>query len=312
MIGSVVGRANTGAETESRSIMRIDGARPLLADLHCHSTASDGGLSPAAVVTRAAQQGVGVLALTDHDTLAGVAEAQKAAAAEGMQLISGVELSCLWRGQTIHVVALDFDPEDPGFQRVLSGQGHVRHERAGTIDERLRKQGLPSVLAQARALAEGVPGRPHFAQALVDAGVVAGTRQAFQRYLGTGKVGDVATCWPELATVVEWIRMAEGVAVLAHPRRYGLTNNKLRKLVYAFQQAGGQALEVLSAGHSPQDSGYLTRLCTDSGLWASGGSDFHWPGRPWSELGQLPDLPDGPDPVWWHFRETTRRRLQGE
>ncbi|MEQ6885187.1 PHP domain-containing protein [Salicola sp. Rm-C-2C1-2] len=293
--------------------MRIDdGARSLLADLHCHSNASDGGLSPAAVVTRAAQQGVGVLALTDHDTLAGLPQAQAATAAEGIHLISGVELSCLWHGQTIHVVGLDFDPQDVGFQRVLDGQSQVRHERAGTIDERLQKQGLPSVLGEARALAAGVPGRPHFAQALVDTGVVAGTRQAFQRYLGTGKVGDVATCWPELATVVKWIREAGGIAILAHPRRYRLTNNKLRKLVDAFHEAGGQALEVLSAGHSRQDSGYLTRLCMDNGLWASGGSDFHWPGRPWSELGRLPVLPDGPEPVWRHFRETTRGRLQGE
>ncbi|KAA8984334.1 PHP domain-containing protein [Halospina sp. K52047b] len=292
--------------------MHIDGHSPLLTDLHCHSTASDGGLSPASVVARASENGVGVLALTDHDTIAGMGEAREAAVADGMHLVSGVELSCLWRGQTIHVVALDFDPDEPGFLQVLEGQESVRHQRAGTIDERLRKQGLPSVLEQARDLAAGVPGRPHFARALVDAGVVPGERQAFQRYLGTGKVGDVATCWPELAVVVGWIREAGGIPVLAHPRRYGLTNNKLRKLVQAFLDAGGQALEVLSAGHSPQDSGYLTRLCLDGGLWASGGSDFHWPERPWSELGRLPELPAGPDPVWRHFRRETQARLQGE
>ncbi|XOZ34011.1 PHP domain-containing protein [Halomonadaceae bacterium KBTZ08] len=292
--------------------MRIEENSQVFVDLHCHSTASDGGLSPEAVVTRAAAQGVGVLALTDHDTIAGVGEANEAAVAQGVHLVAGVELSCLWRGQTIHVVALDFEPEDPGFRQALEGQAGVRYERAGTIDERLRRQGLPSVLEQARALAAGVPGRPHFAQALVEAGVVPGTRQAFQRYLGTGKAGDVASCWPELATVVGWIRQAGGIAVLAHPRRYGLTNNKLRKLVQAFHESGGQALEVLSAGHSPQDSGYLTRLCMEGGLCASGGSDFHWPGRPWSELGKLPDLPAGPEPVWWHFREITQRRIQGE
>lgn len=292
--------------------MRIEENSQSLVDLHCHSTVSDGGLAPAAVVARAAAQGVSVLALTDHDTIAGVGEASEAAVAQGVALVGGVELSCVWRGQTIHVVALDFDPGDAGFREALDGQGSVRHQRAGTIDERLRRQGLPSVLEQAQALAAGVPGRPHFAQALVDAGVVAGTRQAFQRYLGTGKVGDVATCWPELATVVGWIREAGGIAILAHPRRYGLTNNKLRKLVQAFQQAGGQALELLSAGHSPQDSGYLARLCMEGGLWASGGSDFHWPGRPWSELGKLPELPAGPEPVWCHFREATQARIQGE
>ena len=292
--------------------MRIHGEGSPLVDLHCHSTASDGGLSPEAVVARAVEQGVGVLALTDHDTIGGVSRASKAAASAGISLVDGVELSCSWRGQTIHIVALDFDPEDPDFLAALAEQENVRHTRARTIDERLKKQGVQSVLESAMALAAGVPGRPHFAQALVDAGVVAGTRQAFQRYLGTGKPGDVATCWPELEQVVQWIRQAGGIAILAHPRRYGLTNNKLRQLVRCFQDAGGQALEVLSAGHSPQDSGYLARLCLDNHLWASGGSDFHWPDRPWSELGRLPELPVGLEPVWEHFRAATWSRVQGE
>ncbi|MGM0449524.1 MAG: PHP domain-containing protein [Pseudomonadota bacterium] len=292
--------------------MRIDGEGSRLADFHCHSTASDGGLSPAMVVERAVDRGVGVLALTDHDTIGGVGQAREAADTKGVCLVDGVELSCSWRHQTIHIVALDFEPEDAGFLEALAEQERVRHARASTIDERLQKQGLPSVLEPAMALAAGVPGRPHFAQALVDAGAVPGTRQAFQRYLGTGKPGDVAACWPELEAVVQWIRRAGGIPVLAHPRRYGLTNNKLRQLVRCFQDAGGQALEVLSAGHSPQDSGYLARLCVENGLWASGGSDFHWPDRPWSELGRLPELPTGLEPVWWHFRAPTRARLQGE
>lgn len=292
--------------------MHTDPEPSRLADLHCHSTASDGGLSPTEVVERAAGQGVGVLALTDHDTIDGVAQARAAADAWGVCLIDGVELSCQWRGQTIHIVGLDFDGEHPAFRQALAGQESVRHTRAGTIDQRLQKQGLPSVLEAATALAAGVPGRPHFAQALVEAGVVPGMKQAFQRYLGTGKPGDVGSCWPELAEVVQWILEAGGIAVLAHPRRYGLTNNKLRQLVRGFQNAGGQALEVLSAGHSPQDSGYLARLCTENGLWASGGSDFHWPDRPWSELGRLPQLPKGLEPVWQHFRAGTAARLQGE
>lgn len=292
--------------------MRIDGEGAPLADLHCHSTASDGGLPPAMVVERAADRGVGVLALTDHDTIGGVTQAREAASTAGICLIDGTELSCSWRRQTIHIVALDFEPEDPDFLRALAEQGSVRHARASTIDERLQKQGLPSVFESAMALAAGVPGRPHFAQALVDAGAVPGTQQAFQRYLGTGKPGDVATCWPELEEVVQWIRRAGGIPILAHPRRYGLTNNKLRQLVRCFQEAGGQALEVLSAGHSPQDSGYLARLCVENDLWASGGSDFHWPDRPWSELGRLPELPKGLEPVWRHFRAPTRARLQGE
>lgn len=279
-------------------------------DLHCHSTASDGSLSPTEVVGRGLEQGVQVLALTDHDTVAGLAEARAASDAAGIVLINGIELSCLWRGQTIHVVGLDFDAEDPELLAAVEGQEGIRHERARTIDERLRHKGLPSVLDEARALAAGVPGRPHFAQALVDRGVVARADAAFRRYLGNGRVGDIKACWPDLGEVVQWIVRAGGQAVLAHPRKYRLTNTRLKRLIADFVAEGGSSIEVLSSGQSPQDTAYLARLCRESDCSASGGSDFHSPGRHWCELGKLPQLPQELDPVWQTFSGPTRGRLQ--
>lgn len=268
-------------------------------DLHCHSTASDGSLSPAAVVQRAVERGVGTLALTDHDTLAGLDEAIEAAAVAGIVLITGVELSCQWRKQTLHVVALNFDRHDRAFLQVMDTQSEARSRRAHLIDEQLQKKGCPSVLAAARAKTrDGVPGRPHFAQALVEAGVIRDEQQAFKRWLGTGKAGDIETCWPSLDEVVAHIRGAGGVAVLAHPRKYRMSATRLRALVVEFAACGGTALEVLTGGQSRADTDFLASLCTKYRLKASTGSDFHRPGQPWNELGSLPPLPAGVEPVW--------------
>lgn len=272
-------------------------------DLHCHSTASDGALDPAALVARAAERGVTHLALTDHDTLAGLEEAGRAAAEAGICLIPGIELSCLWKGHTIHVVGLDFDPEDSVFRDRVAEQVENRRARAGMIAERLRRLGIDDLLARATAAAGGqVPGRPHFARVLVEEGVVRDTAQAFKRYLGAGKKGDVRACWPELEAVVAWIRAAGGIPVLAHPRKYRLTATKLRELVTAFRTAGGLALEVSTSGQSSGDLGFLADLCRRYGLWGSQGSDFHFPGASWCELGRVMKMPDGVEPVWQHFR----------
>ena len=278
-------------------------------DLHCHSTASDGALAPADVVERARERGVEVLALTDHDTYAGVPEASQRAQALDMILLSGIELSCQWGRYGIHVVGLDFDTGHPAMVEAVNQQVTRRHNRARTIDDRLVARGLPSVLDDAMALAGGVPGRPHFAQAMVDRELVGRTDAAFRRYLGNGKTGDVRACWPELATVVQWITAAGGVAVLAHPRKYRMTNVKLRGLISDFMAAGGQAIEVISSGQSDSDTGYLGELCERFECAASLGSDFHAPGRPWCELGRLPALSHRLRPVWRQFSAPTRDRL---
>jgi len=276
----------------------------LCIDLHCHSTASDGALTPTELVVRAAEKTVTHLALTDHDTVRGFAEAQSAAKANGIVLISGIELSCLWRSHTIHIVGLDFDIDNTDFLAALEQQNRNRWARAAMIAERLSKLAVPDLLERATAESGGdVPGRPHFAKVMVEAGVVKNVAQAFKRYLGSGKAGDVKAYWPELQEVVQWINSAGGLAVLAHPRKYQLTATKLRDLTADFRRAGGQAIEVSTSGQSSGDLGFLAELCVRERMLASQGSDFHFPGAPWCELGRIMKMPDGLEPVWHHFRQ---------
>ena len=284
--------------------VNIPQARRLCIDLHCHSRASDGTLTPTELIERANERGVTHLALTDHDTIDGLTEAARAAASVGVTLINGIELSCVWKSQTIHVVGLDFDAESADLLKELAVQHDNRWRRARTIAERLERVRVPDLLALATEQAGGdVPGRPHFARALVDRGVVKDQNQAFKRYLGAGKPGDVKAFWPELDTVVQWINRAGGVAVLAHPRKYKMTATRLRALVSDFRRCGGQAIEVSTSGQSSGDLGFLAELCRREGLLASQGSDFHFPGAPWCELGIIAPLPDGLIPVWQRFRQ---------
>ena len=244
------------------------------------------------------------LALTDHDTIDGLPEAAEAASEAGVSLINGTELSCVWKSQTIHVVGLDFDANSASFLRELAGQHDNRWRRARTIAERLERLRVPDLLELATAEAGGdVPGRPHFAKALVQSDVVKDLNQAFKRYLGAGKPGDVKAFWPELETVVSWITRAGGLAVLAHPRKYRMTATRLRALVGDFRRSGGQAIEVSTSGQSSGDLGFLAELCRREGLLASQGSDFHFPGASWCELGVIAPLPDGLTPVWQQFRQ---------
>ncbi|WP_372964549.1 PHP domain-containing protein [Marinobacter sp.] len=276
-------------------------------DLHCHSTASDGALAPAELIARAAEKGVSHLALTDHDTIAGLPEAREAALGAGLTLIPGVELSCVWRSYTIHVVGLDFDETSPPFLAALSCQNENRWQRARMIADKLSRLKVDALLDKATALAGGeVPGRPHFAQALVDAGVVPKVAHAFKRHLGAGKPGDVKACWPELNEVVQWIQDADGVAVLAHPRKYRLSATRLRELVGDFRKAGGRAIEVSISGQSSGDLGFVAELARRENLLASQGSDFHFPGAAWCELGRITKMPEGLEPVWHYFREPVR------
>ncbi len=273
-------------------------------DLHCHTTASDGQLTPTELVARATENGVTHLAITDHDTINGLKEARAAAGEQGLRLIPGVELSCQWKSHTIHVVGLDFDADDTAFGGALAEQNDNRWRRARMIHERLSGLGVEDLLERATEKARGdVPGRPHFASALMEAGKVKDFNQAFKRHLGAGKRGDVKACWPELDTVVQWILEAGGIPVLAHPRKYKMTATKLRSLVADFRRAGGRALEVSTSGQSSGDLGFLAELCRRESMLASQGSDFHFPGASWCELGRIAKMPEGLDPVWHHFRE---------
>lgn len=270
----------------------------MLADLHCHSLCSDGQLSPSDLVDRAQEKGVNMLALTDHDTLQGIEEARARANKHDIRLITGIEFSTVWNGMGIHVVGLGFDEQHPVMTQAVARQEQCRLERAKKIAERLEKQGCHGIWDKAVEIANGAQiGRPHFAQALIEMEKVSNMGQAFKKYLGAGKPGDVKTMWPDITEVVGWIREAGGTAVIAHPDKYKMTRTKLKCLLRAFSEAGGNGLEVISGGMEASFSRRMAEFCAEFNLMASQGSDFHGP-KPWSELGKFGKMPEGVTPVW--------------
>ncbi|SDZ88969.1 PHP domain-containing protein [Microbulbifer marinus] len=276
-----------------------------LVDLHCHSTASDGILSPAQLVSRAKSHGVTLLALTDHDTLSGVAEARQTGDQLGISVLPGIELSSRWGKRPVHIVGLNVDPSSTELRAAIALRDRLRRERAEQIAERLQRRGFAGALQGARKWAGGgVIGRPHFARWLVEEGHVEDAARAFKRYLGAGKVGDVKVDWPQIAETVATIRAAGGSAVLAHPLKYGLTRTQLSRLLREFLEAGGQAVELLCGRQNPVQTRELRQLieavAAETGLpapYCSVGSDFHQPEQPWRELGCV-RLPAGVEPVW--------------
>ncbi|TNC89196.1 MAG: phosphatase [Alcanivorax sp.] len=266
--------------------------QPSSIDLHVHTTASDGELDPARLVALAADSGVSTLAITDHDSMAGLAEAGRVSAERGLSLIAGVEVSSRWSNMDIHIVGLGVNTEDERFQGRLQSQMDRRWERARIMAQRLARLGYPGMLERAAEGApQGIPARPHFAEALVQAGACKDRKQAFQRYLAQSKPAYVKTEWPEISEAVRWIREARGVAVLAHPGRYKLTRTKLERLICMFAESGGQALEVCVATHGPEMVRQLADLAVKYNLYASQGSDYHGPSMRWVQLGKMPPLP---------------------
>ncbi len=268
-------------------------------DLHSHSLASDGTLSPAALVNRAAAAGVDVLALTDHDETCGVLEAQRAAEAANIELVAGVEVSVTWTQQTVHVVGLRIDPTSSPLQQGLAKLRRFRDWRAEEMGRRLAKYGIEGGFEAARKLAKGrIISRAHFAQFLVDTGHARTLREVFKSFLKPRKPGYVAGEWATLEEAVGWIHDAGGQAVIAHPARYSMTATKRRRLLGEFAELGGEALEVVSGSHSKGESFSMAQLANKFGLMASAGSDFHGPGNPRIELGKLHPLPEGCTPIW--------------
>ena len=268
-------------------------------DLHCHSTESDGTLTPTQLVERAAAAGVDVLALTDHDTTRGIAEARQAAEGSGLELVAGVEISITWNKMTIHMLGLKVDHEHAGLQQGLRTLREFRGWRAEEMGRRLERKGIAGAYAGARALSNGrLISRTHFARFLVRQGYADSDRQVFKKYLVSGKPGHVAGEWAELEEAVSWVRNAGGKAVIAHPVRYKLTRSKLRKLLSHFVAVGGEGLEVVSGSHSRDECYIMANLAREFGLAASAGSDFHTPENSWTDVGRLLPMPDGVRPVW--------------
>lgn len=268
------------------------------ADLHCHTTCSDGLLSPADLVARAAAHGVDLLAVTDHDTTAGIAEARRAAAAAGVTLVPGVEISVSVAGRVVHVLGLGVDPDSPDLARGLARLESVREGRAGEMAARLERIGIGGSLEGAAAYARpGVPGRGHFARYLVENGHAPDMKRAFKRFLQRGAPAWVSAEWAGLEEALAWIRAAGGRGVLAHPARYGMTRTALRRLLGVFRDAGGEGMEVISGNQTPDLTRDLARQAGELDLYASRGSDFHGPGAG-VELGRLPPLPQDCIPLW--------------
>jgi 3',5'-nucleoside bisphosphate phosphatase len=279
-------------------------------DLHLHSTCSDGVLSPTALVELLAASAIGVFALTDHDTVAGQAEAQAAAARHGLACVTGIELSARWRGRTVHIVGLAIDPAADGVGAAVRLRRELRQARARAIAARLDRAGAPGREALARLASHEAPTRTHFARALAELGAVADVPAAFARWLGRGKAGDVAAQWPELAATVADIVAAGGAAVLAHPLRYPLSAGQRRTLAAEFHAAGGAALEVVTGGAAPHQVESALGLALRAGLEGSVGSDCHDPSLPWHRPGRLAKLPEAVVPVWERWGPATRRSLE--
>ena len=279
-------------------------------DLHSHSLASDGSLSPAELVAAAHAGGVDVLALTDHDTTDGLAEAAQCAGRLGLQLVPGVEISVSWQSQTIHVLGLGIDPACEALQAGLSGLREFRNWRAEEIGRRLARAGIPGCYEGARGLARGsIVGRTHFAHHLVAAGYARSARDVFKRFLVNNKPGYVTGNWASLEDTLSWITRAGGVAVVAHPARYRMTASKLRRFLNEFRECGGIGMEVISGSHTRDNITTMAALCRNQDMLASCGSDYHGPENPWIKLGQLPALPASCVPVWeserWPATEST-------
>lgn len=272
----------------------------MIRDLHSHSTASDGVLTPTELVQRAVEKNIGMLALTDHDTVAGIAEAKSAAQGQPIELISGVEISILWEGKSIHLAALNIDEQHPAIVELLNRQAELRAARAIQIGEKLAKAGIPNAYEGAKKLASGEVTRAHYGRFLVAEGYVRDDEHAFKRYLGLGKSAYVKPVWCTMQEAIDVTHQAGGVICVAHPLRYKLTARWIRRLIADFKQAGGDGIEVAGCAQSPDQRQLLARWAKEFELYASAGSDFHFPAG-WIELGKSLELPAECKPIWDKF-----------
>jgi predicted metal-dependent phosphoesterase TrpH len=273
-------------------------------DLHCHSSISDGVLTPAAVAARAKANGVDVWALTDHDEVDGIPEARAAAAQLGLKYVPGVEISITWAGQTVHIVGLHIDETNETLMQGLLHTRSGRARRAQEIARQLAAVGIPDAYAGALKYV-GNPdliSRTHFARYLIELGIYDEMNQVFRNYLTEGKPGFVPHRWATLADAVSWIRGAGGIAVVAHPGRYKFNDVAFDAFFTEFKQLGGTAIEVTTGSHSVDQYEYFAKVAKNYGFLASRGSDFHGPNESRIDLGTLPPLPDSVVPVWHDWR----------
>jgi predicted metal-dependent phosphoesterase TrpH len=272
----------------------------LNADLHCHSVVSDGTLAPEALAQRAAANGVELWSLTDHDEIGGQRRARDAALAHGMRYLTGAEISVTFAGETVHIVGLGFDADDPGMAEGLRATRGGRGARALEMAEGLAKVGIAGAYEGALRFANNpeLISRTHFARFLVETGVCRDTPEVFRKYLTEGKPGYVPHRWATLKDAVHWITSTGGIAVVAHPGRYPFTANEEHALFTEFHAHGGRAIEVVTGSHAPAEYVEYADKALEYGFAASRGSDFHSPDESHTDLGKLPWLPGKLTPVW--------------
>lgn len=270
------------------------------ADLHCHSYISDGTLTPEELALRAKQNGVDLWSLTDHDEIGGQARARKAAAAQQLAYLTGVEISVTFIHKTVHIVGLGFDPDHAvivdGLLQTRSGRG----QRAIEIAAGLAAVGIEDAYQGALRFV-GNPdliSRTHFSRFLVESGVCKDAHEVFRKYLTEGRPGYVPHRWASLENAVHWITAAGGVAVIAHPARYKFSVNEQDAFFSEFKNHGGQAVEVVTGSHTPAEYLIYAEMAKEFDLAASRGSDFHSPDESYTDLGALPALPANLTPVW--------------
>ncbi|TDR82643.1 3',5'-nucleoside bisphosphate phosphatase [Paludibacterium purpuratum] len=271
-------------------------------DLHFHSRASDGALAPAEVIARAHEREASLVALTDHDCLAGLAEARAEAQKLGLPFLNGVEASVSWgvKAQTVHIVGLGFDPDDSTLRAGLDGVRQGRIDRAHEMAAQLARVGIEGAFEGAMVFCDNPDqiSRTHFARFLVEQGHVKDVRTVFRKYLTPGKPGYVPHRWATLADAVGWIVGAGGEAVIAHPGRYEMGRTLTERLIDEFKAAGGRGIEVASGSHSLDDMHKYALIAQRFDLWSSAGSDFHAPGEGCRDVGRTDDLPPICRPVW--------------
>jgi len=273
------------------------------ADLHCHSVVSDGTLAPEDLAIRAKANGVELWSLTDHDVIGGQEQARKAAIALGMHYVCGVEISVSWMSQTIHIVGLNIDPEHPGLVNGLRQTRDGRIERGRLMAQQLAEVGIPDAYEGAMQFC-GNPellSRTHFARFLVDHHYCKDIEEVFTRFLTPGKPGFVDHAWATLEESVSWINAAGGVAVIAHPGRYRLTELQKDELYKSFKAFGGQGIEVITGSHAPHQYHEYEKVALRYDFYASRGADFHSPDESHTDLGTLPMLPASLKPIWSLF-----------
>ena len=274
---------------------------PLLnADLHCHSVVSDGTLTPEALAARAKANGVQLWALTDHDEIGGQERAIASAKALDMKYLTGVEISITFAGKTVHIVGLGFDHTNTDLVQGLRNTRGGRAERAKEMSDGLAKVGIHGAYEGALKYAGNheLISRTHFARFLVESGVCKDTSEVFRKYLTENKPGFVPHRWASLENAVHWITGASGIAVIAHPARYGFTANEEYALFTEFKNHGGRGVEVITGSHSSADALQYADTALEFNLAASRGSDFHSPDESHTDLGTLPWLPGQLTPVW--------------